>query len=95
MSPSESISVFAEGTFEEQLKELLVYTTRGIPDEERNSLLQSLQDAVKTDNASLDEDRRRTAFELVLKNVKSVGQGTDQGMCGQDRSRPPLTLPQK
>ncbi|KAF8548255.1 hypothetical protein OG21DRAFT_1423411 [Imleria badia] len=82
MSPSESISVFAEGTFEEQLKELLVYTTRGIPDEERNSLLQSLQDAVKTDNASLDEDRRRTAFELVLKNVKSVGQGTDQEIEG-------------
>jgi len=91
MSPSDSVSVFAEGTFEEQLQELLQYTARGIPDEERTALLQSLQDILKTENASLDQDRRRTALDLVLKNTKGVGQGTDQGMCGHDRSRSLLT----
>lgn len=91
----DSISVFAEGTFEEQLQELLEYATRGIPDEERTALAQTLKDTVKTDNASPDQDRRRTAFELVLKNIKSVGQGTDHGACGHDRSRLPLKLPQK
>ena len=96
MSPSDSVSVFAEGTFEEQLQELLGYTVRGIPNEERTALLQSLQDIVKTgEGASLDEDRRRAAFELVLKNTKGVGQGTDQGMYGHDRSRFLLTTQQR
>lgn len=91
MSPSDSVSVFAEGTFEEQLQELLEYTSRGIQNEERAALLQSLQDIIKTENASLDEGRRRAALELVLKNTKGVGQGTDQGKCGHDRSRSFLT----
>ncbi|KAG6373798.1 hypothetical protein JVT61DRAFT_5943 [Boletus reticuloceps] len=84
MSPSDSVSVFAEGTFQEQLQELFEYTARGIPDEERTALSQSLQDVVQSDseNASLDDDRRRTAFELVLKNTKVVGQGTDQEIEG-------------
>ncbi|KAI9574292.1 hypothetical protein HD554DRAFT_2046049 [Boletus coccyginus] len=83
MSPPDSVSVFAEGTFEEQLQELLQYTARGIPDEERTALLQSLQGILKTDsNASLDQDRRRTALGLVLKNTKGVGQGTDQEIEG-------------
>ena len=77
MSPSDSVSVFAEGTFEEQLQELLEFTARGVPNEERTALVQSLQE---TENASLDEDRRRSAFEFVLKNTKGIGQGTDQGM---------------
>lgn len=95
MSSSDSVSVFAEGTFQEQLQELLVYTARGIPDEDRTALLQSFQDVVKTEGAPLDEDARRTAFELVLKNTKSVGQGTDQGMCDHDRSHSLLTLQQR
>jgi hypothetical protein len=95
MSPSDSVSVFAEGTFEEQLRELLEYTARGIPNEERTALLQSLQDVMKTENASLDEDRRRATLELVLKNIKGVGQGTDQGMCGHNRSRSLLTTQQR
>ncbi|KAF8559437.1 hypothetical protein OG21DRAFT_1431600 [Imleria badia] len=78
----DSISVFAEGTFEEQLQELLEYTARGIPDEERTALVQNLQDGVKTDNASLDQDKRRTAFELVLKNIKGVGRGSDKEIEG-------------
>ena len=94
MSSSDSVSAFAEGTFEEQLQELLEYTAQGIPDEDRTALLQSLQD-VKTGNAPLDEDARRTAFELVLKNTKSVGQGTDHGMCTRDRSHSLLTLQQR
>ncbi|KAH0840248.1 hypothetical protein J3R83DRAFT_1255 [Lanmaoa asiatica] len=92
MSPSDSVSVFAEGTFEEQLQELLEYTARGTPDEERTALLQSLRDVVKTGSAPLDEDGRRTAFELVLKNTKGVGQGTDRGMCGHHHSRSLLTF---
>ena len=95
MSPSDSVSVFAEGTFKEHLQELLEYTARGIPDEERIALLQSLQDIVKTEDASLDEDRRRTALELVLKNVKNVGHGTDSGACSLDRPRFLLTLRQR
>ncbi|KAG8218990.1 hypothetical protein J3R82DRAFT_4733 [Butyriboletus roseoflavus] len=82
MSSSDSVSAFAEGTFEEQLQELLEYTARGIPDEDRTVLLQSLQDVVKTGNAPLDEDPRRTAFELVLKNTKSMGKGTDHEIEG-------------
>ena len=81
-----SVSVFAEGTFEEQLQELLEYTARGSHDDERTALVQSLQDAVK--NPPLDNDRRRAALELVLKNTKIIGQGTDQGMSSHDRALP-------
>jgi len=79
MAPSDSVSVFAEGTFEHQLQELLEYTSRGTPDEERAVLLQSLRDVVQVDNETqLDDDRRRAALELVLRNIRNVGQGTDQ-----------------
>ncbi|KAG9317807.1 hypothetical protein JVU11DRAFT_2030 [Chiua virens] len=84
MSPSDSVSVFAEGTFEEQLEELVEYTARGITDEERTALLQSFRDVVKSTNseAPLDDDKRQSAFELVLKNTKSVGQGSDKEIEG-------------
>lgn len=87
--------MFAEGTFEEQFQELVEYTARGSSDEERTTLLQSLQDIVKTENPPLDEDRRRSAFEFVLKNTEGLGQGTDQGMCDPDCLHSPLTLQQR
>lgn len=83
MSSSDSVSVFAEGTFQEQLQELIEYTARGSSDDERATLLQSFKDLAKTE--PLEEDTRRAAFELVLKNIKGLGQGADQGMPYHDR----------
>ncbi|KAL4076335.1 hypothetical protein V8B97DRAFT_2028101 [Scleroderma yunnanense] len=86
MFATDSVSVFTEGTFEEQIHELLEYTTRGRAEDERTSMLQSLKDIVGTEgeeqSVEIDLERRRAALELVLSNTKGVGQGTEQEIEG-------------
>ncbi|KAF9226872.1 hypothetical protein BS17DRAFT_728784 [Gyrodon lividus] len=86
MSPTDSVSVFAEGTFEEQIKELLDYTARSNSEDERTALLQSFKDIVKAEEGAKpieeDEDRRRRVFELVLNNTNGVGEGSEQEIEG-------------
>ncbi|KAI6135191.1 hypothetical protein EDD17DRAFT_45820 [Pisolithus thermaeus] len=86
MFVTDSVSVFAEGTFEEQIQELVEYTTRGRPDDERASVLQSFKDVVGVEGdekpADIDIDQRRSALTLVLDNTKGVGEGTEQEIEG-------------
>ncbi|KIM58772.1 hypothetical protein SCLCIDRAFT_1218321 [Scleroderma citrinum Foug A] len=86
MFATDSVSVFAEGTFEEQIRELVEYTTRGRPDDERASVLQPFKDIMgevaEDKPEEMDLDRRRAALELVLGNTKGVGQGTEQEIEG-------------
>ncbi|KIJ13258.1 hypothetical protein PAXINDRAFT_136201 [Paxillus involutus ATCC 200175] len=86
MSPTDSVSVFAEGTFEEQIQELLEYTARSNSEDERTALLQSFKDITKTEEGEKpigeDEDRRREVFNLVLNNTKGVGEGNEQEIEG-------------
>jgi len=71
-----------------QIRELVEYSTRGRPDDERASVLQSFKDMVgevtEDKSEEMDLDRRRAALELVLGNTKGVGQGTEQGMSFAD-----------
>ncbi|KAI6024521.1 hypothetical protein EDC04DRAFT_2724058 [Pisolithus marmoratus] len=86
MFVTDSVSVFAEGTFEEQIQELVEYTVRGRPDDERASVLQTLKNIVGVEGeekpAEIDIDHRRSALQLVLDNTKGVGQGTEQEIEG-------------
>jgi translation initiation factor 3 subunit M len=69
-----------------QVQELVDYVARGSTEDERAAVLQSFQDIVKTDEGAKpvkeDEERRRHALTLVLDQTKSLGDGSEQGACG-------------
>ncbi|EGO02107.1 hypothetical protein SERLA73DRAFT_177851 [Serpula lacrymans var. lacrymans S7.3] len=83
---SDSVSVFAEGTYEEQIHELVDYIARNRSEEDRTALTQSFQQLLKTDEGakSLDEDddRKRTIFSAVLNEVKGLGDGNEKEIEG-------------
>ncbi|OJA14335.1 hypothetical protein AZE42_10498 [Rhizopogon vesiculosus] len=76
MTTTDSVSVFAEGTFEEQIQELVDYVTRSSAEDERTAVLQSFLDIVKTDEGAkpveMDEERRRHAVAFVLDQTKNL-----------------------
>ncbi|KAG5639667.1 hypothetical protein H0H81_005850 [Sphagnurus paluster] len=84
MAITDSISVFAEGTFEEQIQELVNYIVRNRSEEERAAFIRPFQDALKTPEGKtpLEEDaeRKRKIFQMVAIEVKGLGDGTDKGM---------------
>ncbi|KAG1718160.1 uncharacterized protein EDB91DRAFT_1352529 [Suillus paluster] len=86
MATTDSISVFAEGTFEEQTQELVQYATRSSTEDERAALLQSFRDIVKTDDGAepieKDEERRRCVLIFVLDQTKGLGDGSEQEIEG-------------
>jgi translation initiation factor 3 subunit M len=78
---SDSVSIFAEGTFEEQVKELVEYLARGLVDDERVSFIRPFQDALLTTEgklpASEDKDRQRQVISMILNEVKTLGDGSE------------------
>ncbi|KIP08329.1 hypothetical protein PHLGIDRAFT_69543 [Phlebiopsis gigantea 11061_1 CR5-6] len=86
MPAADSISIFAEGTFEDQIKELVDYLAQGHSDEERATLLQQFQDAltVQEGRKPLQEDAERTksVLTLVLAEVKGLGEGSEKEIEG-------------
>ncbi|KAL6309844.1 PCI-domain-containing protein [Sparassis latifolia] len=86
MPATDSVSVFTEGTFSEQIRELVVYLARGHPEEERASYIQPFQDVLTVaDNEKPieeDEDRRRKVLTMVVSEVKGLGDGTDKEIEG-------------
>ncbi|KAK0206856.1 PCI domain-containing protein [Desarmillaria ectypa] len=85
MAVTDSISVFAEGTFEEQIQELVFYLVRN-QDEERSVLVRPFQDAFKTENKQKplaeDTERRQNIFAMVVAEVKGLGDGSDKEIEG-------------
>ncbi|KAJ3537721.1 hypothetical protein NM688_g6635 [Phlebia brevispora] len=83
MPATDSIAMFAEGTFEEQIKELLDYLSRGQSEEEKAAFLQPFVDAFATPEGQKpleeDEAKRKQLITLVLKEVKGLGDGKIEG----------------
>ncbi|KAG1867291.1 PCI-domain-containing protein [Suillus subalutaceus] len=80
MATVDSVSVFAEGTFEEQIQELADYATRSSPEDEHATALQSFRDIIKLEEPiEKDQERRRKALTFVLDQTKSLGDGSEQG----------------
>ncbi|KAH7923661.1 hypothetical protein BV22DRAFT_1113278 [Leucogyrophana mollusca] len=81
MSTTDSVSVFAEGTFEEQVHELVDYIARSRSEDERASITHSFQDILKTADGAKsieeDKDRQRRALTLVLQETKGLGEGSE------------------
>ncbi|KAJ7068720.1 PCI domain-containing protein [Mycena amicta] len=80
---ADSVAIFGEGTFEEQIQELVNYIVRHRPEEERAVFIRPFQDALKG-NKPLDEDkqRRRKVFSMVLAETKSLGEGSEKEIEG-------------
>ncbi|KAF7355712.1 Eukaryotic translation initiation factor 3 subunit M [Mycena sanguinolenta] len=80
---ADSVAIFAEGTFEEQIQELVNYIVRNRSEEERTAFIRPFQDALKTEPGKkpLDEDdgRRRKIFSMVVVEVKTLGDGSEKG----------------
>ncbi|KAL0950227.1 hypothetical protein HGRIS_010214 [Hohenbuehelia grisea] len=86
MFPTDSVAVFAEGTFEEQTQELVNYVVRSRSDEERAAFIRPFQDALKTADGAkpLDEDaeRKRKILNMLLVQVKTLGDGNEKEIEG-------------
>jgi translation initiation factor 3 subunit M len=86
MVSTDSVSVFAEGTFEEQIQELVNYVVRNRSEEDRAAFIKPFQDALKTAEGqkSLEEDtvRRKKIFLMVLSEVKGLGDGSEKEIEG-------------
>ncbi|KAF8214029.1 hypothetical protein K438DRAFT_1927230 [Mycena galopus ATCC 62051] len=83
---ADSVAIFAEGTFEEQIQELVNYIVRNRSEEERTAFIRPFQDVLKTEPGKkpLDEDdaRRRKIFSMVVVEVKTLGDGSEKEIEG-------------
>ncbi|KAF8165632.1 hypothetical protein B0H34DRAFT_671432 [Crassisporium funariophilum] len=85
-SATDSVSIFAEGTFEEQILELVAYIVRNRSEEERASFTGPFQNALKSGEGRKpieeDENRRKLILSKVLADVKGLGDGSDKEIEG-------------
>ena len=69
-----------------QIKELVNYVAEGRSDEDRAGFVQRFEEAlaVKEGEKSLEEDpaHRRKVLELVLAEVRGLGEGSEKGSLG-------------
>ncbi|KIY52318.1 PCI-domain-containing protein [Fistulina hepatica ATCC 64428] len=83
---ADSVSIFSEGTFEEQILEIINYLARTWPEETRPAYVQPFADALKTPEGQkpLDEDgpRKKQVLSTVLAEVTSLGDGSDEEIEG-------------
>ncbi|KZT71501.1 PCI-domain-containing protein [Daedalea quercina L-15889] len=86
MAARDAVSVFAEGTFQEQIRELVDYIARSRPEEERLVFVQPFVDLIETAEGQKpieeDDSRRVKVFTAVLGEVKGLGDGSDKEIEG-------------
>ncbi|KAJ3739827.1 PCI domain-containing protein [Lentinula detonsa] len=86
MSVTDSVSVLAEGTFEEQVQELVNYLVRTQSDEERAASIRPVQEALTTaegqKSLSEDEQRRQKIFSMIILAIKGLGRGQEKEIEG-------------
>ncbi|KAJ3783178.1 PCI domain-containing protein [Lentinula aff. detonsa] len=86
MSVTDSVSVLAEGTFEEQVQELVNYLVRTQSDEERAASIRPVQEALTTaegqKSLSEDEQRRQKIFSMIISAIKGLGRGQEKEIEG-------------
>ncbi|KAF8638604.1 hypothetical protein AX17_002145 [Amanita inopinata Kibby_2008] len=86
MTLTDSVSIFAEGTPEEQVQELVHYIVRGRSDEERAAIVHPFVEIVEIKEGQKpfneDDDRRRQVFSKIISELKSLGEGTEREIEG-------------
>ncbi|KAL1737771.1 hypothetical protein HDZ31DRAFT_70805 [Schizophyllum fasciatum] len=83
MANADAVTIFAEGTFEEQIQELVNFLVRNHSDEERTAFIRPFSEALKTEEGkkplSENDDRKREIFSHLVPEIKTLGDGTDKG----------------
>ncbi|KAF8592729.1 PCI domain-containing protein [Ramaria rubella] len=83
---ADSLSIFAEGTFEEQVQELVRYLARPESEESRAAFIRPFQDVLNATEdetpLSEDENKRKKTLKLVLAEIKGLGDGSDREIEG-------------
>ncbi|CAE6511112.1 unnamed protein product [Rhizoctonia solani] len=83
---SDAVAVFSEGTFEEQIQELVNYLARGLADESRAAYIRPFQDALLTPEGqtplSQDAERKKKVIGMVREKVVGLGEGSDREIEG-------------
>ncbi|QRV72815.1 UDP-glucose:glycoprotein glucosyltransferase A [Ceratobasidium sp. AG-Ba] len=83
---ADAVAVFSEGTFEEQIQELVNYLARGLADEARAAYIRPFQEALQTPEGKKplaeDADRRKKIIGMVREKVVGLGEGTDREIEG-------------
>lgn len=86
VTSTDSISIFAEGTYEDQILELATYLVRNRPEEERAAFTSPLRDAFRSEEGTnpieADEARRKLIFSKVFDEVKGLGDGNEKEVEG-------------
>ncbi|KAK7696295.1 hypothetical protein QCA50_000949 [Cerrena zonata] len=86
MSATDAVSVFAEGTFEEQILELVNYLALSLPEDQRPPYVQPFQDTLTTPEGQKpledDVERRKKILVTVLGEVKGLGEGSEREIEG-------------
>ncbi|KAF8307631.1 hypothetical protein DL93DRAFT_2087891 [Clavulina sp. PMI_390] len=81
-----SISLFGEGTFEEQIRELVDFLARGLADDARIAFIKPFSEGLVTEShiKGFDEspERRKKVISLLLPEVKGLGQGSEREIEG-------------
>lgn len=73
-----SVSIYAEGTFEEQVQDLVNYLVRNKPEEERTSGIQPFQESLRAEYKDPAEKKRKV-IKQILDKVSGFGEGNDKG----------------
>ncbi|KXN92352.1 Eukaryotic translation initiation factor 3 subunit M [Leucoagaricus sp. SymC.cos] len=83
---ADSVAIFNEGTFEEQILELVEFVARSRPEDERGTYIASFKGDLKIeeDQKPLEEDtsRKRAVFVKLLGEIKQLGEGNDKEIEG-------------
>ncbi|KAG8901833.1 hypothetical protein FRC00_004231 [Tulasnella sp. 408] len=78
MASSDSTLIFGDGTFEEQVQELVNYLARDLADDARTAFISPFQEAL----LSSGENRKQKTITLVLGAVKGLGSGSEKEIEG-------------
>ncbi|KAG9121209.1 hypothetical protein FRC07_002932 [Ceratobasidium sp. 392] len=83
---SDAVAVFSEGTFEEQIQELVNYLARGLGDEARAAYIRPFQDALLTPEGkpplAQDPERKKKVIGMVREKVVGLGEGSEREIEG-------------
>ncbi|KAF8313156.1 uncharacterized protein EI90DRAFT_3144149 [Cantharellus anzutake] len=86
MSESDTIALFAEGTFEEQVQDLVNYIVRGLSDESRTTAIKPFQELFITRSGrtplNKDAERKKKVISMVIAETKTLGQGSEREIEG-------------
>jgi len=86
MASADSVIIFSEGTFQEQIQELVNYLARGLSQDDRIAYIKPYQDVLITPAGGKpiaeDEERRQKTVQMVVAGVKGLGEGNEREQEG-------------